>query len=80
MTKARYRYKRYRLYLPISIGDAVDTSIEYEVRLVDKLIVITPKRGDLASTIAQIENDWQKSQRDSAQAAEAADTENDAEP
>jgi len=78
MTKARYRYRRYLVYLPISVGNALDTSIDYEVKLVDKLIVIMPKLGDVASTITRIEDEWRKSQRNIAETIEPA--ENDQEP
>jgi hypothetical protein len=44
MTKSRYRYKRYLLYLPKSIGDAVDTKMEYVARLFGPAIVLLPKR------------------------------------
>ena len=43
MRKARYRCKRYRLYLPKSIGELIDTNLEYVARLVGPAIVIVPK-------------------------------------
>ena len=56
MTKARYRYYRYLFYIPISIGEKLDTTIDYDVRIVDKLIILIPKHlRDLAS-IAKLEN------------------------
>jgi hypothetical protein len=43
MRKNRYRCKRYRLYLPKSIGEAIDTDLEYVARLMGSAIVIVPK-------------------------------------
>lgn len=65
LTKARYRYKRYILLLPKSIGDKVDTSIDYEVKLVDELIVITPKHHtSVTSTIAKLGSECHNALRD----------------
>ena len=62
MTKAHYRYKRYVYYLPKSVGDALDTSIDYDVRLVGKLIVLMPKGlKDVEMTIAKIQNECDSS-------------------
>jgi hypothetical protein len=43
MTKNRYLCRRYSLYLRVTIGDAVDTSLDYDARLFGPVIVITPK-------------------------------------
>jgi hypothetical protein len=43
MRKNRYRCKRYRLYLPKSIGEALDTNLEYVARLIGPAVVIVPK-------------------------------------
>jgi len=43
MRKNRYRCKRYRLYLPNSIGDALDTDLEYVARRIGPAFVILPK-------------------------------------
>jgi hypothetical protein len=43
LTKNCYLCRRYLLYLPVAIGDAVDTSLEYDARLFGPAIVITPK-------------------------------------
>jgi len=43
MRKNRYRYSRYLLYLPKSIGDAVDRNVEYVVRVFGPAIVLLPK-------------------------------------
>jgi len=43
MRKNRYRCKRYRLYLPRQIGEAIDTDLVYDARLVGPAIVIVPK-------------------------------------
>jgi len=73
LTKARYRYKRYILLLPKSIGDQVDTSIDYEVKLVDKLIVITPKHHtSVASTIAKLDSQYQNALRDNCDSSKSS--------
>jgi hypothetical protein len=54
MTKSRYRYKRYLLYLPKSIGDAVDTKVEYIARAFGPAIVLLPKR--LESFFSRLED------------------------
>jgi hypothetical protein len=43
MRKSRYRYKRYLVYLPKSIGDVVDTKADYFVQLFGPAIVLLPK-------------------------------------
>ena len=43
MRKSRYRYKRYLLYLPIDIGDQLDLSVNYSVRLFGRMIVLVPE-------------------------------------
>ena len=43
MRKNRYRCKRYRLFLPKVIGEALDTEAEYVVRLIGPAVVIVPK-------------------------------------
>jgi len=43
MTKCRYRYNRYLIYLPKAIGDAVDTKVEYVARVFGPAIVLLPK-------------------------------------
>jgi hypothetical protein len=81
MTKARYHCKRYVVYVPNSIGDALDTSVDYDVRLVDKLIVLMPKQlGDVASTIAKLESESQKGKRENADSAKSSELEDDVEP
>jgi hypothetical protein len=81
MTKARYHCKRYVVYVPNSIGDALDTSVDYDVRLVDKLIVLTPKQlSDVASTIAKLESESQKAKRENADSAKSSELEDDVEP
>jgi len=81
MTKARYHCKRYVVYVPNSIGDALDTSIDYDVRLVDRLIVLTPKQlSDVASTIAKLETESQKRKRENADSAKSSELEDDDEP
>jgi len=77
MTKARYHCKRYLVYVPNAIGDALDTSVDYDVRLVDRLIVLTPKFSDVASTIARLEAESQKAKRANADSAKASQLEND---
>jgi hypothetical protein len=54
LTKSRYRYKRYLLYLPKSIGDAVDTKVEYVARVFGPGIVLLPKR--LESFFSRLED------------------------
>lgn len=60
MTKSRYRYKRYLLYVPKSIGDAVDTKVEYVARVFGPGIVLLP-RG-LESFFSRLE-DLEKASR-----------------
>ncbi len=43
MRKSRYRYKRYFFYLPKTIGDLVDTKVDYAVQLFGPAIVLLPK-------------------------------------
>jgi len=43
MRKSRYRYKRYLLYLPIAIGDQLDLSLNYSVRLFGGVVVLVPE-------------------------------------
>jgi hypothetical protein len=43
MRKGRYRCKRYLLYLPVAIGDQVDRSVDYIVRLFGRVIILRPK-------------------------------------
>ena len=47
MTKNRYHCKRYRLYLPKSIGETLDTNVEYVARLIGPAIVIVPKGWEI---------------------------------
>jgi hypothetical protein len=79
MTRARYHCKRYLLPLPKSIGDTLDTSVDYDLRLNDQLIVITPKKlGSFTATVKRLENEWQKAKRESDE-LETSDSENDTE-
>jgi len=80
MTKARYHCKRYLVYLPNAIGDALDTSVDYNVQLVDRLIVLTPKQlSDVASTIAKLEAELQKAKRENADSTSSGEPEDDVE-
>jgi len=55
-------------YLPKAIGDALDTSIDYDVRLVDKIIVMMPKGlADVETTIARIQSEWDRTKCTDAQ-------------
>ena len=57
MRKNRYRCKRYRLFLPNSIGDALDTELEYVARLVSPALVILPQGLEsLFSRLEKLEN------------------------
>jgi len=57
LRKNRYRCKRYRLFLPNSIGEALDTDLEYVARLIGPALVIAPKgREDLFSRLEKLEN------------------------
>jgi len=57
MRKNRYRCKRYRLFLPNSIGEVLDTDLEYVARLIGPAIVILPKGlEDLFSRLEKLEN------------------------
>ena len=46
MPKNRYRCKRYRLFLPKSIEEALETDLEYVARLIGPLVVIVRKGSD----------------------------------
>ena len=54
MRKGRYRCKRYLLYLPVAIGDQVDRSVDYVVRLFGPAIVIVPKGTEFS--LSRLEN------------------------
>jgi hypothetical protein len=54
MRKSRYRYKRYLLYLPKAIGDAVDTKVEFVAQLFGPAIVLLPK--GLEGFLSRLEN------------------------
>ena len=54
MRKARYRCKRYFLYLPVAIGDRLDLSVDYFVRLFGPAIVFVPK--DMEFPLSWLEN------------------------
>ena len=41
--KGRYQCKRYLFYLPVRLGDKLDRSVDYDVRLFGPLIVLVPK-------------------------------------
>jgi hypothetical protein len=57
MRKNRYRCKRYRLFLPRSIGEALDTNLEYVARLFGPAIVIVPKGlENFFSRLEKLEN------------------------
>jgi hypothetical protein len=57
MRKNRYRCKRYRLFLPKSIGEAVDTELRYVARLFGPAIVIVPEGlENLFSRLEKLEN------------------------
>ncbi len=54
MRKARYRCKRYFFYLPVAIGDRLDLSVDYLVRLFGPAIVLVPKDADFP--LSRLEN------------------------
>lgn len=54
LRKGRYRCKRYLLYLPVAIGDRVDLSVDYLVRLFGPAIVLVPKGTE--SSLSRLEN------------------------
>lgn len=54
MRKGRYRCKRYLLYLPVAIGDQVDRSVDYFVRLFGPAIVLVPEGVDFS--FSRVEN------------------------
>jgi len=54
MRKSRYRCKRYLLYLPVAIGDRVDLSVDYLVRLFGHAIVLLPKGTEFP--LSRLEN------------------------
>jgi len=43
MRKGRYRCTRYVVYLPVSIGEKLDRSVDYAVRLFGPLIMLIPE-------------------------------------
>ena len=43
MTKAIYNYKRYLFHVPVSLGEKLDPSVDYEVRFCDPYIIMVPK-------------------------------------
>ena len=63
MTKRRYLCKRYLLYLPVAIGDVVDTSLDYIAQLFGPAIVIIPKGHE--NSLSRLEN-LEKSPRENA--------------
>lgn len=44
MTKAVYNCKRYILYIPVSVGDRLDLSVDYDVQFQDPVIIFVPKK------------------------------------
>jgi hypothetical protein len=57
MRKNRYRCKRYRLFLPKSIGEVVDTELRYVARLFGPAIVIVPEGlENFLSRLEKLEN------------------------
>jgi hypothetical protein len=54
LRKGRYRCKRYLLYLPVAIGDRLDLSVDYLVRLFGPAIVLVPK--DAEFSLSRLEN------------------------
>ena len=54
MRKGRYRCRRYLLYLPVTIGDQVDRSVDYLVRLFGPAIVLIPKGTEFP--LSRLEN------------------------
>ena len=56
MRKNRYRCKRYLLYLPVAIGDAIDTSLDYTAKLFGPFLIILPKGAEnLLSRVEKLE-------------------------
>jgi len=43
LRKGHYRCTRYLIYLPVRIGERLDRSVDYVVRLFGPLIVLIPK-------------------------------------
>lgn len=43
MRKSRYRCRRYFFYVPVAIGEKVDRSVDYLIKLFGPLIVLVPK-------------------------------------
>jgi hypothetical protein len=61
MRKNRYRCKRYRLFLPNSIGEALDTNLEYVARLIGPAVVIVPMGlENFFSRLDKLENAYRK--------------------
>jgi hypothetical protein len=54
MRKGRYRCKRYLLYLPVAIGDQVDRSVDYLVRLFGPAIILVPEGTEFP--LSRLEN------------------------
>jgi hypothetical protein len=54
MRKGRYRCKRYFLYLPVAIGNRLDRSVDYIVRLFGLVIILVPK--DVEFSLSRLAN------------------------
>ncbi len=64
MRKARYRCKRYFFYLPVAVGDRLDLSVDYLVRLFGPAIVLVPKDADFR--LSRLDNLKKANQENSA--------------
>jgi len=71
MRKNRYHYKRYLLPLPKTIGDTLDTRVEYIAHLVGPVIVYVPK--GLEGFVSRLE-DLQKASRQNTAGQESSST------
>jgi hypothetical protein len=57
LTKGRYRCRRYLFYVPVSLGDRLDRSVDYAIHLFGPLIVLVPKGMQFSlSMLEKLEN------------------------
>jgi hypothetical protein len=65
MRKGCYRCKRYFLYLPVAIGDQLDRSVDYIVRLFGLVIILVPK--EVESSLSRLANSKMVNRHDAAE-------------
>lgn len=53
LTKSRYRYRRYFFYVPLRVGDLLDRSVDYDVRLFGPFVVFVPRGMDFSLSMLE---------------------------